>query len=523
VFTFTGVDTGSSTTGDIYSYGAAASTERAFGALRSGTLIPFFGAKFTNNTGATITSLSVAYTGEEWRLGTAARTDQINFELSTNATDLTTGTYTGVATLNFVTPDTATVGAKNGNAAADRTALSTTIPSLSIPNGATFFIRFTDTDATGADDGLSVDDFSLTPNAGAAVPTLNIGDVTQAETNAGTTNFTFTVNLTSAAPAGGVSFNASTADGTANAPGDYTALVNQPGSISAGNTSTTVTVQVNGDATPETNETFFVNITNVTNATAGDVQGLGTINNDDASLTPIHTIQGNGSTSPLAATSVTTSGIVTGTKSNGFFLQEPDATIDADPNTSEGIFVFTSSAPPAAATIGNSVQVSGTVQEFIPSQDPTSPPQTEIITPSVVQLSTGNPLPAPINITAAETTQASETANPLDSLEEYEGMRVTVASLTVTGSTQGNITEVNATVASTGIFLGVATGADRPFREPGIAISDPLPVGAPGTIPRFDENPERIRVDSDAQPGAAIIGRTRLTGTLRRGFAAGAR
>jgi hypothetical protein len=155
------VDTGGSTTGDTYSYGAAASTERALGGLRSGTLIPLFGAAFTNNSGFTITSLSVAYTGEEWRLGTSARTDQINFEYSTNATDLTTGTWTGVAALDFVTPDTTTTGAKNGNAAGERVALSATISGLSIPNGATFWIRWTDTDATGADDGLAVDDFSL--------------------------------------------------------------------------------------------------------------------------------------------------------------------------------------------------------------------------------------------------------------------------------------------------------------------------------------------------------------------------
>lgn len=157
------VDTGGSTTGDTYSYGAAAATDRALGALRSGTLIPIFGACFTNNTGATISSSSVAYTGEEWRLGTAARTDQINFEYSTDATDLVTGTWTNVPALNFVTPDTATPGAKNGNAAADRTALSSSIASLNIPNGATFWIRWTDSDATGADDGLAVDDFSLTP------------------------------------------------------------------------------------------------------------------------------------------------------------------------------------------------------------------------------------------------------------------------------------------------------------------------------------------------------------------------
>jgi predicted extracellular nuclease len=156
------VDTGSSNTGDTYSYGAAGSTERALGALRSGTLIPLFGACFTNNTGAPIVSLSIAYTGEQWRLGTAGRTDQINFEYSTNATDLNTGTWTGAAALNFVSPFTTTVGARDGNAAGNRTALSSSV-TLSIASGATFWIRWTDFDATGADDGLAVDDFSLTP------------------------------------------------------------------------------------------------------------------------------------------------------------------------------------------------------------------------------------------------------------------------------------------------------------------------------------------------------------------------
>jgi beta-lactamase superfamily II metal-dependent hydrolase/fibronectin type 3 domain-containing protein len=168
------VDTGGSTTGDMYSYGAAASTERALGQLRSGTLIPIWGAAFTNNTGVTITSLDVAYTGEEWRLGTAARTDQINFQYSLNATDLVTGTWVNVAALNFVTPDTVTAGAKNGNAAADRTSLSNSITGLSIPAGATFWIRWNDVDATGADDGLAVDDFSLTPQGAVAnnAPTI---------------------------------------------------------------------------------------------------------------------------------------------------------------------------------------------------------------------------------------------------------------------------------------------------------------------------------------------------------------
>ena len=93
------VDTGGSTTGDMYSYGAAGSTERALGQLRSGTLIPLFGACFTNNTGSTITNLAIAYNGEEWRLGTAGRTDQMNFEHSLTATDPASGTWTNVSPL----------------------------------------------------------------------------------------------------------------------------------------------------------------------------------------------------------------------------------------------------------------------------------------------------------------------------------------------------------------------------------------------------------------------------------------
>ena len=521
-------DSGGSNTGAIYSWGVAgtnALTERALGSVGSGTPGNIFNAlKLTNNTGSTITSLDISYTGEQWRQGGCTPTpctpaaQKIDFQYQianagviTDANTPTTG-WLDQDPLDFTSPQpgTSTAAAIDGNAVANRTALSSTI-NVTLNNGQEIWLRWMDTNDANNDHGLAIDDFSVTPNSGPVTPTLNINDVTQAETNAGTTTFSFTVSLTSPAGVAGVSFDIATADGTAQDgnPGgednDYVPKSETGRTITTGNSSATFTVTVNGDTTPESNETFFVNVTNIVGANSGDTQGLGTITNDDFTLTPIHTIQGNGSTSPLSGNAVTTSGIVTGLKSNGFFIQEPDATVDADPNTSEGIFVFTSSAPPAAAAIGNSVTVGGTVQEFIPSQDPSSPPATELITPTVGLLSTGNPLPAPILIAGAETTQASETTNPLDSLEEYEGMRVTVASLTVSGPTQGTITEPSATVSSSGVFIGVVTGVARPFREPGIAISDPLPAGAPVTIPRFDENPQRIRVDSDAQPGTTAI------------------
>lgn len=363
------VDTGSSNTGDTYSYGAAGSTERALGTLRSGTLIPSFGACFTNNTGATVNSLAIAYTGEQWRLGTAARTDQLTFEYSLNATDLVTGTWTGVAALNFVTPDTATTGAKIGNAAASRTALSSTISSLSIANGATFWIRWTDTDASGADDGLAVDDFSLTPNASAAAPTLSVNDVSLNEGNAGTTSFTFTVSLSAPAPVGGVTFDIATADGTATVTGsDYVAKSLTGQTIPAGSSTYSFTVLVNGDTAAEPSESFFVNITNVVGATVGDSQGQGAIVNDDFSISLISAVQGSGPVSPVVGQTVAVEGIVVGAfqaanQLQGFFLQEEDAQSDGNSATSEGIFVFCGGCPTTVVQ-GQKVMVVGAVSEF---------------------------------------------------------------------------------------------------------------------------------------------------------------
>lgn len=185
------VDNGATATGDTYSYGTAGATDRALGSLRSGNLIPLYGASFTNNTGATITALNVSYTGEQWRLGTAGRTDQLNFEYSINATTFSNGTWTGLSALNFLTPTTTgALANKDGNAAGFRTAITGTITGLSIANGATVWIRWVDIDATGADDGLAIDDFSITPvNAPAGSPEIDLqGNAVSIVNNSTTTS-----------------------------------------------------------------------------------------------------------------------------------------------------------------------------------------------------------------------------------------------------------------------------------------------------------------------------------------------
>ena len=133
----------------------------------------------------------------------------------------------------------------------------------------------------------------------------------------------------------------------------------------------------------------------------------------------IYTIQGSGATSPLVGQVVITSGVVTKLLNNGFFIQDP--TGDGKPETSDGIFVFTSVAPPAAAALGNLVQVTGSVVEFSSGAGTAATPLTEINNVSAVNLlSTGltiTPMLVTLPLAAGE------------SLERYEGMLVRFAGM----------------------------------------------------------------------------------------------
>ncbi|MEP7340603.1 MAG: Ig domain-containing protein, partial [Acidobacteriota bacterium] len=322
------VDTGASTTGDTYSYGAAAATDRALGGLRSGTLIPNFGANFMNNTGSTIASLAVVYTGEEWRLGTTGRTDQINFEYSTNATNLVTGTWINVAALNFVTPDTATTGAKNGNAAADRTALSATITGLNIPNGASFWIRWTDIDATGADDGLAVDDFALTPN-GSLLPTITAaGPLTRQQ---GSAAINSTIATVSDSSAGTLTVTATTVptgitvNNIVNTSGTVTADVSADCTAATGANVVVLTV-TNGTTTLSNTANLTVNVTANT-PPALSYNSASTLAGNATTVNPATGPSDNGSLASIVLQSVTPSvdpGAITVDNSTGIVTVTED-------------------------------------------------------------------------------------------------------------------------------------------------------------------------------------------------------
>lgn len=138
----------------------------------------------------------------------------------------------------------------------------------------------------------------------------------------------------------------------------------------------------------------------------------------------IHTVQGSGATSPYATQIVTVQGVVTASfqgagKIGGYYIEAPDAQQDADPATSEGIYIFDNAN---SVTIGDFVSVTGTVTEF--GAAPNS--ETEISpVSSFTKMSTGNPLPTAVTVNLPFSAAGFA--------ERYEGMRVTLPqTLTVT-------------------------------------------------------------------------------------------
>lgn len=130
------------------------------------------------------------------------------------------------------------------------------------------------------------------------LPSISIGDVAVTEGNAGTKLMTFTLTL-SGASGQTITVGYSTANGTATAGSDYAAAANTA-VFAAGATTANVPITINGDAIFEGDETFVVDLAAPTNATIGDGQATGTIQNDEAtpalSITDVTVTEGNAGT-----------------------------------------------------------------------------------------------------------------------------------------------------------------------------------------------------------------------------------
>jgi hypothetical protein len=330
---------------------------------------------------------------------------------------------------------------------------------------------------------------TATPNGG-LLGEIGIGvdDIAQLEGDGGTTVFTFTVELTSPAPPGGATFDISSADDTATAAGlDYTPASSTGVTIPQGASSTTFEVSVIGDLDGEVNERFLVLLDNVSGSGVQvlDGEGAGTILNDDP--VPIHLIQGGAESSPLEGSVVTTRhAVVTAIGPDGFFLQTGDGFDDGDPDSSEGLYVFTGTPP--TVSWGWATEVTGTVVEFYGF--------TELEGPLTIVV--GGPATVPAAIQLDASTPSPDPTAPSCALEYecYEGMLVSAAGLVV-GPSQYFSTDPQAE------FHAIATPGPPPFRT--IGAEYPGMPGLPPTVPVFDGNPEVFEVDPDRLGGPNAI------------------
>ncbi len=301
-------------------------------------------------------------------------------------------------------------------------------------SGSSLDLRLTISGLDAGDEDIAVDSFVITGDAGGpSGTTLAIApdNAVQAEGDAGTTDFTFTV--TRSGDTSGATSVDFAVTGDADAADFGGTLPTGTVNFAAGETTQTVTVSVSGDTDSESDETFTVTLSNptgganITTATAD-----GTIQNDDGvPVTLISEIQGSGTASQLVDQTVTVEAVVvgdfqdgdadTGRNLRGFYLQEEDADSDGNASTSEGIFVFEGGDTTTDVNIGDRVRVTGTVAEFFG--------ETQLSNVSVTVLdNTDNSnlvTPATVTFPVASTTTNSD-GELIADLEAYEGMLVTI-------------------------------------------------------------------------------------------------
>ncbi len=189
-------------------------------------------------------------------------------------------------------PADGTLGDDDGDASVTYT------PSAGHSGPDTFTFRVNDglDDSTVATVSLTVEETSTEPP-----PTISIADATVTEVNSGTVALIFDVNLSAAADED-VVVEYATAEGTAEAGSDFEAVADTL-TITAGATSGSINVTVQGDTLYEPDENFTMTLSAPVNATLGTATATGTIENDDAvpaiSISDAQATEGDSGTTQL--------------------------------------------------------------------------------------------------------------------------------------------------------------------------------------------------------------------------------
>ena len=172
-------------------------------------------------------------------------------------------------------------------------------------------------------------------------PQISVDDMTILEGDSGPSELVFTVSL-SETPAHTVTVDYATANGTATAGEDYAAQSGTLTFVAGGPTEQTITVAASGDTVNETNETFFLNLSNASNASIVDSQGAGTLLGDDGpslSIGDVALVEGASGTA-YAQFTVSLSEAVGETVQVNYTTSDGSARAGSDYNSAMGTLIF---------------------------------------------------------------------------------------------------------------------------------------------------------------------------------------
>ena len=175
VSTFFRVSTGTDTSGSLYSFGLASSSQRSLGSVGSGTSGDLsYGIAFVNNTPSTITQFNLRYVGRQWRFSGATAPQSLEFDYkvdnafaveqfqaSLENSGASAG-WTRVPELDFTSPVVAgAAAALDGTATANSQLRERTVTGLSWAPGQVLYLRWYDDNSPGNDHALAIDDFQF--------------------------------------------------------------------------------------------------------------------------------------------------------------------------------------------------------------------------------------------------------------------------------------------------------------------------------------------------------------------------
>jgi hypothetical protein len=162
---------GGNTVASLYSFGSTGASDRAIGYFpsdaytgTSGSAKGYIGWRLKNNTGKSIGSIQVVWSGEQWRkaIDNNAQYITLSYQIGSSVTDLTSGTYI-LTSSQFESPIHNSGGAQtlDGNQSANRVANITLNVDVEIPDGSEIMLRWEDLNDP-ANHTLAIDDITFT-------------------------------------------------------------------------------------------------------------------------------------------------------------------------------------------------------------------------------------------------------------------------------------------------------------------------------------------------------------------------